>query len=194
MNTLQAIFDFDTRGLLYINRDLANPFFDMLMPLLREKYFWIWLYVLLIFLAVKNDRRWLMFILLGLATFALCDFTSASLIKPFVQRVRPCNDVRIGQLVRQVVSCGSGYSFVSSHAANHFGLAMVFGNYLKRFYPKPFIMPLFLVWAGSIAFAQVYVGVHYPLDVVCGALLGIVIGIWINRLFNILNPAQTIVS
>jgi undecaprenyl-diphosphatase len=78
--------------------------------------------------------------------------------------------------------CSGGYSFTSSHATNHFGLAMFISQTLKPIINK-FRWPLFL-WAGSIAYGQVYVGVHYPLDVVVGSLLGCAIGYMVSSFYN----------
>ena len=79
-----------------------------------------------------------------------------------------------------LVSCGGGLSFVSSHAANHFGLAVFLSVVLgKRF---PWVVPILIFWAAVISIAQVYVGVHYPIDITGGALLGICFGYVAGRL------------
>ena len=106
---------------------------------------------------------------LGL-TVAGSDLTSSFLIKESVERIRPCNDNGFKKNVFLRAPCGSGYSFTSSHAANHFAVAtfliLVFGQRLKKW------RFLLLFWAISIGFAQIYVGVHYPLDVLCGFAFG----------------------
>jgi undecaprenyl-diphosphatase len=122
----------------------------------------------------------------------LADFTSSTLIKKNVQRIRPCNDIQQFEKIVVRVPCGSGYSFTSSHAANHFAVAIfmigIFGPVRK------WVKPAALIWASTIAISQVYVGVHYPGDVITGGLLGAIIG-WIafkslNR-WNPLINAQT---
>ncbi len=162
-----------------INSGMGNPLFDALLPLFREKLFWAPLYLFIGAYALLNlgKKGWL--ILLGIVvTVALADFTSSSLVKKNVQRIRPCNDTEMADHVLSRVSCGGGYSFTSSHAANHFAVAVfligAFGL-AGRWQQKAL-----LGWAGLIAFSQVYVGVHYPLDVLCGAGLGWVVGagIW----------------
>jgi undecaprenyl-diphosphatase len=145
------------------------------MPLLREKWFWAPLYLFITAFTLINFGRQGRYIILGLVLAAgLSDFTSSSIIKPAVQRIRPCNDVNIEEQVVMRVNCGSGYSFTSSHAANHFAVAVfligVFGIYAR------WVRPALLLWAASVALAQVYVGVHYPLDIAMGALLGSLIG------------------
>ncbi|RZL15228.1 MAG: phosphatase PAP2 family protein, partial [Pedobacter sp.] len=82
------------------------------------------------------------------------------------------------------VPCGSGYSFPSAHATNHFGIAVfLILVFYKKWKP---ILPLGLLWAFSIAFAQVYVGVHYPVDIICGSLLGTLLGFISFRLVKII--------
>lgn len=169
---IDILKEIDQQLLLIINRGLANQFFDFLLPLMRSKYFWSPLYIfLIVFILKSSDRKTgLLTILFVLITFTLTDFISAGIIKESVQRLRPCNDPEIMGYVRNLVGCGSGYSFVSSHAANHFGIAIFLGLY---FHEYRWVGIAFKIWAGVIALSQVYVGVHYPLDILCGMLLGI---------------------
>ncbi|GJM34616.1 MAG: hypothetical protein DHS20C18_36170 [Saprospiraceae bacterium] len=120
----------------------------------------------------------LLFFAVGL-TIAVADGASSQLIKKNVKRLRPCRTEALA--VNLLVPCGGGYSFTSSHATNHFAIAllliMVFG---KRF--RQIKWPL-LLWAASIAYGQVYVGVHYPIDVIAGGLLGSLIGVGVAYLY-----------
>mgnify|MGYP001544407000 CR=1 FL=1 len=162
---------------------MRSDMFDMLMPLFRDKFFWIPLYVFLALLIIRKHKFQALYVLgLAVLTIILADQVSAHLIKPLVGRLRPCNDPSIMSLVHNLVDCGSGYSFVSSHATNHFALAMFFISVFNRPSIRYYIIIPFLFWAGLISFAQVYVGVHYPLDVLCGGLLGIAIGFGVGRL------------
>ena len=87
-----------------------------------------------------------------------------------MKRLRPCNDTAINSIVKTRISCGTGYSMPSSHAANHFAISVYL---ILIFYKRwKYIIPLTLLWAASIGFAQIYVGVHYPLDILAGAVLG----------------------
>ncbi|MCC6458877.1 MAG: phosphatase PAP2 family protein [Saprospiraceae bacterium] len=170
----------------WINGGLGNPVFDAVLPLVREKWFWAPLYLFLIAFAIQNySASKALAFLLGLAlVIALSDFTSSTLIKKNVQRLRPCNDPQVAHLVHlRLPACGSGYSFTSSHAANHFAVATfvvaVLGTSLASWAPVALYG-----WAFLIAFSQVYVGVHYPGDVFFGSLLGIGIGRWTFFWFN----------
>lgn len=169
------LIEFDQHLFLAINQGLANPFFDWLMPLLRNRFFWSPLYLFLSIFLIKNYNKqgWIILLFLGL-TFGITDFFNSSIIKPTVQRLRPCNDPEMKPEVEARVACGGGFSFPSTHASNHFAIAMFL---ITMFYKKwKDIVLLALLWAFSISFAQVYVGVHYPFDVTAGALLGCIIG------------------
>lgn len=171
----------DQELFFFINRDLSNSFFDWLMPFLRNRYFWIPLYLFMAVLFIRNFGRkgWMILVFMGL-TFGITDYFSSSILKPAFERLRPCNDPYIKAEVNNLIACGTGFSLPSSHAANHFALALfliiVFYNQWKP------ILPLALLWAFSISFAQVYVGVHYPFDVTFGALIGGIIGYIISTI------------
>ncbi len=156
----------------WINIGLANPVFDFILPYFRNKYFWIPFYVILIFVAFIKDRKvWILLILAALVIL-LTDTLSAQVVKPLFGRLRPCNEPGFKDSVRLLVDCGSGFSFISSHASNHFGLAILFIQYFRKWFPFKWLTFGFVIWAFTIAFSQIYVGVHYPFDVICGALLG----------------------
>ena len=178
----EQLIQLDHQIFFAINKGLSNSFFDWIMPLLRNKYFWIPLYAFLIIFLPRNYGKWgwlcLLFIII---TFGVCDYFSASIVKPAFERLRPCNDVSIKDELNALVHCGSGFSFPSSHATNHFGIEMfLVGTFYSRW---KWIAPLAFGWAFSIAFAQVYVGVHFPIDVITGAILGCIIGYITSSVF-----------
>jgi membrane-associated phospholipid phosphatase len=151
------------------------PILDALMPYLRTPSFWLPLYVFLVGISIYRYQKKAIFWVLALGiTVGIADITSSSIIKPMVQRVRPCNTNFLKKEVTVLVPCGVGYSFPSSHAANHFAIAGFVTGTLFRKHKW-----IWWIWAASVAFAQVYVGVHFPLDVLGGALLGIGIGYWV---------------
>jgi len=105
-----------------------------------------------------------------LLTVSIADITSSHIIKNQFQRIRPCNQIGFKETAHLLVPCGSGYSFTSSHATNHFAIALFLILTIGQLW-KWIRVPLFL-WACSIALAQVYVGVHYPTDVLVGGIIG----------------------
>lgn len=170
----EALKEIDYKIFAAINQNYTSGLLDAVCPLLREKLFWIPLYVIGgVFTIVKYKRNALYFIAGIALAILLSDQISASLIKPVFHRLRPCNNPSLAENVRLLVHCGSGFSFVSAHASNHFAMA-IFAS--LTFGDKKWLMPVLLFWAFSVAYSQVYVGVHYPADVVGGGILGCTIG------------------
>ncbi|MEJ7693973.1 phosphatase PAP2 family protein [Daejeonella sp.] len=172
---LEQLNQLDQNIFFFINHGLSNTYFDWLMPLLRNRYFWTPLYLFMAIFFVRNFGRkgWLILIFMGM-TFGFTDYLSSRILKPAFDRVRPCNNPLIKADVNNLIPCGTGLSLPSSHAANHFALAFFL---ITIFYTrwKPILLTTIL-WAFSISFAQVYVGVHYPFDVTFGAIIGGLIG------------------
>jgi membrane-associated phospholipid phosphatase len=183
------LLQFDRHLFYLINHGLANPFFDWIMPWIRTPKTWIPLFIFLaIFLVWKFKKTGLMIIVLMALSAGFADFTGASLIKPAVKRLRPCQDPVFAQTVvlRKADGCGTGYSFPSSHATNYSAVAFFA---IMLFYKRwRWVWFWGTLWAGSICFAQVYVGVHYPIDVFCGALYGCLAGWLFALLFWKLQP------
>ncbi|KQR71362.1 phosphatase PAP2 family protein [Pedobacter sp. Leaf176] len=184
---IESIQQFDVELFLKIHCGLSNGFLDWLMPLMRNRFFWSPLYIFIVIFCIKQYKKQGYYIIgMALFTFALGDIVSSRLIKPFVARVRPCNDFSLANDIIHRVPCGSGLSFPSAHATNHFAIAVfLIGVFYSRWKP---ILPIGIFWAAIISFAQVYVGVHYPVDVITGALLGTLIGFICSRIFKKLQP------
>ena len=167
-----------------INSQWTNPVFDFLFPFFREAYFWAPLYLFLLLFVLSNFKRnWWWWMILFLCTVALTDMTGTKVFKYGFHRLRPCNDPNFSVYVRLLIKeCGAGFSFVSNHAATHFGMATFFFFTMRHYFGK-WIWVAY-AWAACIAYAQVYVGIHYPLDVLGGALLGLIFGLFMAMLFN----------
>ncbi|MGZ3810490.1 MAG: phosphatase PAP2 family protein [Mucilaginibacter sp.] len=184
---LEHIVEFDRHLFHFINHDLGNPFFDWLMPLLRNARFWIPLYVcLIVFFIWRYKKQGIIVIILLAAAAGFADFTSVHLGKYEVQRLRPCRDPVVSQTAVTRVPCGPGYSFPSTHAADHFAVAAFLSFVFFRRWR--WIWLIAFLWAGSICFAQVYVGVHFPVDVTIGAWYGILVGWLFSLIFKKLQP------
>ncbi|MGB3546910.1 MAG: phosphatase PAP2 family protein [Saprospiraceae bacterium] len=172
---MEALLQLDYYLFHLINGVWTAAWLDESAPLWRTKTTWIPLYVVLAGLIVYRLRRravWL-FLAAGLCV-AVADQVSSSIIKPSVERLRPCRNPALEQPANVLIACGGGYSFTSSHATNHFAIALLLVLGMAGFAGR--WRYLLLLWAASIGYAQVYVGVHFPLDVICGGLLGCLIG------------------
>lgn len=167
-----------------INSDWSNPVMDALSPFIRNSMTWVPLYLFLILLIVSNfrhNRTW--WVVFAAGTAILTNFISSDLIKENIMRVRPCNDPSMADHLRFLLSYRpQSSSFTSSHATNHFGLAMYLHITLKDHIGKWTLV--FFLWALVIVYAQVYVGVHFPLDVISGGLIGTVFGYLSAKSFN----------
>jgi len=172
----------------FINHDLGNAFFDLLMPILRNPPTWIPLYIFIfIFCLWRYKKQGLVIIVLLALTFGVADRGSAGIAKLFFKRLRPCNDPAMAATIVSRIGCGTGYSFPSAHASNHFAIAVFLSMVFYRRYK--WVLPASILWAAAISFAQVYVGVHYPVDVTAGAIYGIVVGLLFGWIFWKTNPA-----
>lgn len=171
----ERLIEIDRIIFSFINQGLSNDVFDVILPIMRDKYTWIPVYFFIIaFLIYNYTKKSYYPILFLFLTVGMADATSNRLFKKNVQRLRPCNEVTLVEKTVRV-RCGSGYSFTSNHAANHFAIS-TFLYLLFRVYRKKWLNALLFAWAAIVSFSQVYVGVHYPLDILCGAILGIGIG------------------
>ena len=128
----------------------------------------------------KNKAFW--WSVFFICTIALTDLTGTYVFKHNFQRLRPCADPDLSAIARLLVDHCAGYGFTSNHAANHFGMAafffITFRHILKKWAWIGF------AWAFIIAYAQIYVGLHFPLDVICGAIIGIILGLSMGSVFN----------
>lgn len=181
---MHTIIGWDKRLFQIINSGWSNPVFDNVLPWMRISYVWAPFYLFISVYALTNFKKnawwWILFCAV---TAAATDFVSSSLIKNHTHRLRPFLDPDLINMVKvRVTSLPGNSSFTSSHAANHFGLAAYFYFTLKDMYGK--WMLLFFLWAFMISLAQVYVGVHFPLDVVCGGIIGFVFGYLSAKSFN----------
>ncbi|NGM66786.1 phosphatase PAP2 family protein [Sphingobacterium sp. SGR-19] len=180
---LNQLIHFDQEIFLAINQGLSNPFFDWLLPILRNPYTWAPLYLFLIIFFIKHyGKMGILIVAFTLANFGISDALSSHVIKKNVKRVRPCNDLVFKEEANVRVRCGSGFSFTSSHATNHFAMAFFWIVLFRRRWKHT--LWLCITWAALISFSQIYVGVHYPFDILCGAILGILIGTGTGYLFK----------
>jgi undecaprenyl-diphosphatase len=169
----------DQQLFLFLN-SLNSPFWDQVMHALSGKIIWIPLYLaILIYMAVKYKRKFLIIVLFIIVAATLADQSSVFL-KNIVQRLRPCHDPSLQGLVHLVNGeCGGLYSFVSSHATNSFDVALLSLLFIRK---RWFTIGI-ITWALVIGYTRIYLGVHYPGDVICGSILGALIGWGVYNLY-----------
>lgn len=183
---MQKFIEADKWLFLFIQEHAHSSVLDVVMPPLREKFFWIPLYLLVLWFSYRQGRKFFVrhtAFLLGMV--ACTDILNRRLLKPLFQRTRPCNDLDIQTPFEALVPCGSGLSFPSSHALNHFAIA-AFLYLTAHFVPVKWRF-IWILWAATIGFAQIYVGVHYPADILGGALLGICFGNIVAKIYLCAN-------
>lgn len=169
------MINFDTELFLFLN-GLHAAWLDPVMTFISGKLTWTPFYLVLLYLVIKNYKKQSILIILGIILLIVCsDQVSSGIFKPLFERPRPCHNEAIKDLVYLPDGrCGGAYGFISSHACNVFALAVFMTNILKRYYRK--IGWVMFVWASLVAYSRIYMGVHYPGDVIVGAAVGAIIG------------------
>lgn len=177
---LEDLKQFDTELFLAINGK-HNAFFDTIMYWASDKLFWIPFYAVIVFFLVRIYKKFTIYILLAITvTITLCDQTASGLLKNLVKRFRPSHEPTLAGLVHlSEAGPGGKYGFVSSHSANAFGLVTFLFFLLPAKYNWLKIILLF--WALLVSYSRIYNGVHYPFDILGGALVGVLSGslVWI---------------
>jgi undecaprenyl-diphosphatase len=177
MEWLQNILEVDKELFLSLN-SLHNPFWDTIMLMVTRKETWIPFYVIILYFIIKNYRSKALPIIIVLTITILASDQISVILKDSIQRLRPVHDPVIGPLVHNVLRKGSQYGFVSSHAANGFAIfAFTASIFKNRNY-----WYLLLFWAILFSYSRIYSGVHYPLDILGGAVLGWAIGVGFYKL------------
>lgn len=190
--TLLTMIDYlvqlDTRLFLAIN-GAHSSFWDSIMLFASGKFSWIPLYLLLTFFIARRHLWRALFWLTAIAILVLLtDQISVHLFKNVFQRLRPSHNVTLSGLINIVDSRGGRFGFVSSHAANTFGVA-VFLSFLFR---KRRVTIGLLVWAFFVSYSRIYLGVHYPGDILGGAILGTFLGISAWQLAKRIIPVRQV--
>lgn len=173
---IDLLLSLDTQLFYFLNSIFANPLFDKFFPFITEVKHWLLVYVIgLLALFFKGGKTGKLTVLALILTIIITDQLVSTFIKNGVHRIRPCHTL---ENIRLLVNCGLGKSFPSAHASNNFAAAFV----ITFFYKKN--RWIYFLIATLMAFSRVYIGVHYPLDIFVGAVIGSLIGFSIAYIIN----------
>lgn len=188
---MEEIIQTDKEALVYLN-SLGSEEFDNLWIMISGTWLWVPFYLILFYFLFKNYKInsfifAIIFIALGIAV----SDQLANVFKYGFERLRPCHDPQLSPIIRRV-KCGGQFGFYSAHASNSFFVATFLGLMLKdKVKYLPFIL---FLWAAFVAYSRVYLGVHYPSDILVGASMGILIGVIFYLLMKAVLKKQKHIS
>ena len=164
----------EDRSLFLLLNNLGSSPFDQMWIMISATWIWVPLYVIFLYLLFKNYQlRNLIFILIFIALGVTVSDQLAGIFKTGISRLRPCHDPSLDGLLREV-KCGGQFGFYSSHASNTFFIATLMSILLKKTHRY---LPYFLFfWATLVSYSRIYLGVHFPMDLIMGALMGFFLG------------------
>jgi len=178
---LEILKSWDTQLFIFLN-GLNSPFWDQIMWWFSGKFFWLPMYLIIIaYIIYKYQWKAIITLLFIALVVTLADQVSVHAFKEVFQRLRPCHNPELQDIVHLVNDkCGGKYGFVSSHATNTFAVAF----FLKKLFEQKYFSLFIIFWAAIVSYSRIYLGVHYPLDVIGGAVLGILIGMLVFYLYR----------
>lgn len=179
----------EDKDLLVFLNTLGESRFDQFWILVSEKWIWIPLYFIFLYLLFRNFRlKSLLFILLFIAIGVVASDQISGIFKYGIARLRPCHDPALEHLMREV-QCGGPFGFYSAHASNTFFIATFMGMMFQKKFP--FLLYVLLFWAAFVSYSRIYLGVHFPFDVAFGALVGFLLGGFFSTLSKNVIRKQT---
>ena len=178
---LEKLKELDQEIFLTLN-SYHSPFLDFIMYWFSDRYIWFPFYGMIIaFIVWKLRWRAIYTLVAIISVIIVADRFTSGFMKPYFQRLRPCHEEAIQDLIHMVTGCGGQFGFVSSHAANSFGLAMITWLIFRNTYPQ---FGLIFLWAIPVSYSRIHLGVHYPSDVIIGAVIGMIIAWLIYKIYE----------
>lgn len=171
------------QSIFFFFNGIHNPFWDVVMTLFTQTATWGIFYFTLLFFIIRKYRMKAVVILILLALVIVVSDQFSVLIKETVKRLRPTHDPDIQHLVHNVYRKGGLYGYFSSHATNTFGVAMFTAKVFRNARYQVFIF----LWAGLVSYTRIYLGVHYPFDILTGMVVGIGIGLLLYKLLMVIE-------
>lgn len=194
MITLTLIEQLDAldKALFIFLNGLHADWLDPVMVFVSGKLGWVPLYVFLLYLLIRAHQWNAVYVLLGIGLMiTLSDQFTSGFMKPYFERLRPCRNEALSEVIYLLSSCNSRYGFASSHASNSFAVAVFCWLLLPARHGK--WARWLVLWAALVAYSRVYLGVHYPGDIIVGALVGVLaalIVVWLVRFAIRRKPLQ----
>ena len=175
---LENLLSLDVQLLVYLN-GLGSEAYDGLWLFITKQTNWTPLFLILLYIIyTKVGIKQTLYILLAIAILILITDQSTNLVKYTVQRLRPCNNPDI---IIRAVKTSKSFSFFSGHAANSMAAAMFIYHVLKPYFKYTFLL---FLWPLIFAYSRIYLGLHYPLDILCGYLFGMMTGLFVYRVYQ----------
>lgn len=173
------------KSLFLVLNGWHSPFWDFVMYWLSDRFIWIPLYAFLLLLIIKKYKKQAWIVIISVILLIVLTDQISTFLKNAIERPRPCHNLSIQGLVYTLNgNCGGSFGFVSSHATNSFGLATMI---LLLFHGKIKLIGLIMIiWASLVSFSRIYLGVHYPLDIAGGFILGTSLAILIFYILSLI--------
>jgi len=179
---METIKQLDQSFLLFLN-SFHNAFWDKAVTIFTSIEIWIPFYLLIVYMIIKTYKRNSIYILILIGLSIAVSDQFANLIKNFVERPRPTHDPVLGNLVHNVYNRGGAFGFFSAHAANTFTLAIISAKLFKN----QIYTVLIFIWAILVSYTRIYIGLHYPGDILTGWVWGFLAGLAFYQLMVIVQ-------